>query len=372
MKYFFAFGTRPEVIKMAPVIKEAQRRGHEVITCLSGQHKEMVTPFLEFFEIKVDHNLAIMKDKQTLESITSSALEGFCEALEKFKPDMVFVQGDTTTTFAGALAAFYKKIPVAHIEAGLRTDERYSPFPEEINRRMVGQIAEYHFAPTAQAAENLYRDGIRENVFVTGNTSIDALDFTLEKISHQSTQENESDKRIILVTSHRRENLGAAQTQIFSALEDLHDKFSDVEIIFPVHLNPLVQQAAKDSLSHLPRVKLVAPLDYVEFVKTMKKATLILSDSGGVQEEAPHLGKPVLVLRETTERPEGVESGTSFLVGSDAKKIVDLASRLLTDKCFYQEVSNAQNPYGNGHSARKIFDCLAPKLSLRRQKETFF
>lgn len=371
MKYFFAFGTRPEVIKMAPVIKEAQRRGHEVITCLSGQHKEMVTPFLEFFEIQVDHNLEIMKDKQTLESITSSALEGFCQALEKFKPDMVFVQGDTTTTFAGALAAFYKKIPVAHIEAGLRTDERYSPFPEEINRRMVGQIAQYHFAPTAQAAENLYRDGIRENVFVTGNTSIDALDFTLEKISQKSVQ-HEGDKRIILVTSHRRENLGDAQIEIFSALEDLHDKFSDIEIIFPVHLNPLVQKAAKDSLSHLPRVKLVVPLDYVEFVKMMKRSTLILSDSGGVQEEAPHLGKPVLVLRETTERPEGVESGTSFLVGSDAKKIVDLASRLLTDKGFYQQVSSAQNPYGHGRSAQKIFDHLAPKASLKRQKETFF
>lgn len=356
MKLFFAFGTRPEVIKMAPVIKEAIIQGHEVITCLSGQHKEMVIPFLDFFEIKVDHDLEIMRANQTLETITCAALEGFSRALEKFKPDFVFVQGDTTTTFAGALAAFYQKIPVGHIEAGLRTDNKYSPFPEEINRRMVGQIADYHFAPTEEAAGNLKRDGITKNVFVTGNTSIDALEFTLKKISEKKCEN--SGMRTLLVTTHRRENLGDGQNEIFQALRELHQKFSDIEIVFPVHLNPIVQKAAQEGLGDLERVRLIKPLDYVEFVEMMKKSTLILSDSGGVQEEAPHLGKPVLVLRDTTERPEGIASGTSFLVGTNKAKIVELASRLLSDDVFYQKVSNAQNPYGDGDSAKEILKLI--------------
>lgn len=367
MRILFAFGTRPEVIKMAPVIHKAKELGHEPIVCLSGQHREMVVPFLEFFQIQAHENLDLMRANQTLESVTSAALTGYCELIDKYSPDFVMVQGDTTSTFVGALAGFYRKIPVAHIEAGLRTENRYSPFPEELNRRMTSQLAALHFPPTDASKENLEREGFRENVYVTGNTSIDALDFTVDKIKNTPELEAElenrfsfldSSKRLILVTSHRRENLGEGQKNIFQSLRELHEKYDDIQIVFPVHMNPIVQKAAKENLGGLDRVELIDPLDYVSFVWMMEKSYLIMSDSGGVQEEAPHLGSPVLVLRDTTERPEGIDAGTSFLVGTERAAILAKASELLDDKKAHDAVSRSANPYGNGEASRAIFEAI--------------
>lgn len=367
MKILFAFGTRPEVIKMAPVIHKAKSLGHEPIICLSGQHREMVMPFLEFFQIEAQENLDLMRANQTLESVTSAALSGYCELIDKHSPDFVMVQGDTTTTFAGALAGFYRKVPVAHIEAGLRTKNRYSPFPEELNRRMTSQLATLHFPPTQASRENLEREGFCEDVYVTGNTSIDALDFTVDKIKNTPDLAGDlekrfsfldSSKRLILVTSHRRENLGEGQKNIFQALRDLHEKYDDIQIVFPVHMNPIVQKAAKENLGDLDRVELIEPLDYVSFVWMMERSYLIMSDSGGVQEEAPHLGSPVLVLRDTTERPEGIDAGTSFLVGTERLAILAKACEFLDDREARDAVSRSANPYGDGEASSAIFEAV--------------
>ena len=372
MKILFAFGTRPEVIKMAPVIHKAKEMGHEPVVCLSGQHREMVVPFIEFFQVEAHENLDLMRANQTLESVTAASLTGYCQLIDKYSPDFVVVQGDTTSTFAGALAGFYRKVPVAHIEAGLRTDNRYSPFPEELNRRMTSQLSTLHFPPTENSKANLEKEGFRDQVFVTGNTSIDALDFTVEKTikTPELTQDLEkrfsfldSSKRMILVTSHRRENLGEGQKNIFQALRDLHEKYDDIQIVFPVHMNPIVQQAAREGLGDLDRVELIEPLDYVSFVWMMDKSYLIMSDSGGVQEEAPHLGSPVLVLRQSTERPEGLDAGTSFLVGTERSAIFAKACDFLDDPQKRELVSKSANPYGNGKAAEAIMQVLIKNLT---------
>lgn len=357
MKYFFAFGTRPETIKMAPLIHQAKKRGHQVIVGLSGQHREMVLPFLKWFELAVDYDLEIMRPNQTLTDITMYALEGYSRVLKECQPDLVFVQGDTTTSFVAALAAFYQGIKVAHVEAGLRTGNKHSPFPEEINRSLIGRIADYHFPPTVKSAENLRAEGLTQNIAVTGNTSIDALEYTLKKLEARQPAPA-ADGRLILVTTHRRENLGDGHREIFQAIKTLVQEFSDVKVLFPVHLNPKVREMVALELEGLDRVELCDPLDYTDFVLAMKKTFLILTDSGGVQEEAPHLGVPVLVLRDTTERPESVEAGCSFLVGTSKTEILKQARRLLTDSDHYAKVSKTANPYGDGSASQKILDFI--------------
>jgi UDP-N-acetylglucosamine 2-epimerase (non-hydrolysing) len=362
MKLFFAFGTRPETIKMAPLIHEAKKRGHQAIVGLSGQHREMVAPFLKWFDLQVDYDLEIMRPNQTLTEITMYALEGYSRVLAECKPDIVFVQGDTTTSFVAALAAFYQGIKVAHVEAGLRTGNKLSPFPEEINRSLIGRIADYHFPPTIKSAENLKAEGLSENISVTGNTSIDALEYTLKKLSTQEQAKAqpylEHDGRLVLVTTHRRENLGDGHREIFQAIKTLVQEFNDLKVIFPVHLNPRVREIVAQELDGLDRIHLCDPLDYTDFVGAMKKTTLILTDSGGVQEEAPHLGVPVLVLRNTTERPESVEAGCSFLVGTSKEAILKQARQLLTDPVHYAKVSKTANPYGDGTASLKILDFI--------------
>lgn len=365
MKLLFAFGTRPETIKMAPVIRLAQTRGHQVVVALSGQHKEMVLPFIEWFDLKIDHDLEIMRPNQTLTDITVSALKGYSDLILQEKPDVVLVQGDTTTGFVASLAAFYQGVKVAHIEAGLRTHNKSSPFPEEINRSLIGRIADFHFPPTQTSADNLARESIEKNVLVTGNTSIDALKFTLDKISHDQNliakleaKLPKTTGRMILVTTHRRENLGDGHRAIFLAMKQLLEEFQDIEFVFPVHLNPKVRKVVEEELSGYGRVHLIEPLDYTSFVWAMKKSFLILTDSGGVQEEAPHLGRPVVVLRDTTERPEAISAGCSFLVGTNQDKIVEISKKLLSDSDFYQSVSKINNPYGDGNSSLKILESL--------------
>lgn len=367
MKLFFAFGTRPEAIKMAPLIHEALKQKHEVIVALSGQHKEMVAPFIEFFELKVDHDLEIMKPNQTLTDITVNALTGYSRLIAEAKPDVVLVQGDTTTSFVAGLAAFYNGCKVAHVEAGLRTFNRTSPFPEEVNRSLLGRIADFHFPPTVASAENLKSENITENLWVTGNTSIDALEYTLKKIAdspelqdqiQDSLPRLDPDKRTILVTTHRRENLGDGHREIFRAIKEMIERYPDIEIVFPVHLNPKVQDLVREELGKTSRVHLTAPLDYLSFVWMMNRSFLILTESGGVQEEAPHLGKPVIVLRETTERPEAIDAGCSFLVGTSKEKILKKAYELLDNPDYYKKVSKIANPFGDGHASEKIIEAL--------------
>lgn len=367
MKLFFAFGTRPEAIKMAPLIHEALKQKLEVVVALSGQHKEMVAPFIDFFELKVNHDLEIMKPNQTLTDITVNALAGYSRLIAEEKPDVVLVQGDTTTSFVAGLAAFYNGCKVAHVEAGLRTFNKASPFPEEVNRSLIGRIADFHFPPTLASAENLKRENITENLWVTGNTSIDALEYTLKKISESSELQAkiqnslprlDPKKRTILVTTHRRENLGDGHREIFRAIKEMIERYPDVEIVFPVHLNPKVQDLVKEELGETSRVHLTAPLDYLSFVWMMNRSFLILTDSGGVQEEAPHLGKPVIVLRETTERPEAIDAGCSFLVGTSKEKILKKAYELLDDSEYYKKVSKIANPFGDGHASEQIIQAL--------------
>lgn len=364
-KILFCFGTRPEAIKMAPIIRQCKDFGFLPVVCISGQHREMIIPFLDLFEIEVHYNLDIMKAVQGLSYITTSIIQGLDPILQKERPDFVCVQGDTSTTFASALTAFYHKIPVLHVEAGLRTQNRYSPFPEEINRRMTTEIATFHFAPTELSAQNLNSEGHYKNVHVTGNTSIDALEITLEKLRGDKIEakfnflEGLSDKKMILLTSHRRENFGKPQESIFSSVLDTLEQSDDCFVVFPVHMNPVVQKAARDYFGDHKRVFLIEPLGYEEFVWMMKRCHFIMSDSGGVQEEAPHLGKPVLVLRDTTERPEGVDAGVNFLVGLEREKILNMTLRLINDHDFYSRVQSIRNPYGDGAAASKILKIVS-------------
>ena len=371
------FGTRPEAIKMAPLVLELQKRADiQSICCVTAQHREMLDAVLEIFRLTPDYDLNIMEPRQTLSTITTKCLLGMEGVLEEAKPDLVLVHGDTSTTFAGALAAFYRQIPVGHVEAGLRTWDKYSPFPEEMNRKLVGDIADLHFCPTPANRENLAREGITDGVFVTGNTVIDALKTTVRPDYQFATQALNSldyaGKRIILVTCHRRENYGQPMTNIMTALRRLADAFPDVELVYPVHLSPVVREAAGKYLSGHPRIHLIDPLSADEMHNLMARAYLVMTDSGGLQEEAPALGRPVLVLRRETERPEAVRAGTVRLAGTEEEEIFSLASELLHDERAYHAMAHAVNPYGDGQACRRIADAIEWKFGLRADKPDEF
>ena len=371
------FGTRPEAIKMAPLALELQKRpGIRALCCVTAQHREMLDSVLEIFKLKPDYDLNIMQPRQTLSTITSKCLTGMDDVLNEAKPDLVLVHGDTSTTFAGALAAFYHQIPVGHVEAGLRTYDKWSPFPEEMNRKMVGAIADLHFCPTVANQKNLQRENITQGVFLTGNTVIDALqttvvkDFTFaEDILNNLDYEN---RKVILVTCHRRENYGQPMTNIMTALRRIADAFPEVELVYPVHLSPVVQEAAHKYLDNHPRIHLIAPLAVDEMHNLMARCHLVMTDSGGLQEEAPALGKPVLVLRKETERPEAVEAGTVKLAGVEEEVIFSMASELLTNPAAYQAMAHAVNPYGDGHACRRIADAIEWKFGLRAERPEEF
>jgi len=373
-KILFVFGTRPEAIKMAPVVNIFKQDGahFETRVAVTAQHREMLDQVLEVFQIEPDFDLDLMADNQTLESLTGKVLNGISSLFDDYRPDLIFVQGDTTTTFAASLAAFYKKIPVGHIEAGLRTSNRYSPFPEEINRRMTSSIATYHFPPTKQAAQNLLHEGVeKENIEITGNTVIDALLSVSERLDtehdkYETSFSNEYDidlaaKQTILVTGHRRESFGHGFENICYAIKQIAQN-NNVQVIYPVHLNPNVQEPVNRLLGGVDNVYLIPPQDYVPFVYLMKNAHIILTDSGGVQEEAPSLGKPVLVMRDNTERPEGVHSGTARLVGTDTEKIISQVDLLLNGQAEYNKMAKAANPYGDGKASNHIFDFISNNL----------
>lgn len=365
IKVMSIFGTRPEAIKMAPVVKAmAHDERFAPITVVTGQHREMLDQVLKIFKIKPDYDLNIMQKDQTLSSITSKVLLGMDKILQEDRPDLILVHGDTTTTFSAGLSAFYHQIPVGHVEAGLRTWNKYSPFPEELNRQMTDVLTDLYFAPTTTSRDNLLRENHPENqIFVTGNTAIDALKDTVSENYHNEILEEISeDHRIILVTMHRRENQGEPMQRVFKAIRQVVDETPDVEVIFPVHLNPKVQQMAETELGNDPRIKLVAPLDVLDFHNIAARSYLIMTDSGGVQEEAPSLGKPVLVLRDTTERPEGVAAGTLKLVGTDPQAVKEQMNTLLNDSAKYAEMAQAQNPYGDGHAAARILDAIAKTI----------
>ena len=371
------FGTRPEAIKMAPLVRELQDRpGIQSICCVTAQHRQMLDAVLDIFHLEPDYDLNIMQPRQSLYTITSKCLLGMEGVLEEAKPDLVLVHGDTSTTFAGALAAFYRQIPVGHVEAGLRTGDKYSPFPEEMNRKLVGDIADLHFCPTMSNRENLAREGITDGVFITGNTVIDALKTTVVKDYRFSNELLNSldyaGRRILLVTCHRRENYGAPMANIMTALRRVADAFPEAELVYPVHLSPVVREAAGKYLSGHPRIHLIEPLDVEEMHNLMARCYLVLTDSGGLQEEAPALGKPVLVLRRETERPEAVAAGTVRLAGTEEETVFRLASELLKDESAYRAMAHAVNPYGDGHACRRIVDAIAWKFGLRAEKPEQF
>lgn len=371
------FGTRPEAIKMAPLVQELQsREGIESICCVTAQHREMLDSVLHIFHIQPDYDLNIMEPRQTLSTITTKCLLGMEEVFQKARPDLVLVHGDTSTTFAGALAAFYHQIKVGHVEAGLRTWDKYSPFPEEMNRKLVGDIADLHFAPTVANRANLEREDIKEGVFITGNTVIDALKTTVVKNFHFSTDLlNHLDyagKKVILVTCHRRENYGEPMAHIMTALRRLAEDFSDVELVYPVHLSPVVREAAAKYLSGHPRIHLIDPLDVQEMHNLMARAYLVMTDSGGLQEEAPALGRPVLVLRRETERPEAITAGTVKLAGTEEETVYQMAAELLRDQSAYAAMAHAVNPYGDGFACRRIVDAIEWKFGLRPDRPEEF
>lgn len=366
------FGTRPDAVKMAPVVKELQQYEPQVQVkvVVTGQHREMLDQVLQVFSITPHHDLNIMQHGQTLAQITVRVLEGLDALLREEKPHVVLAQGDTTTTFVAALSAFYHQVAFGHVEAGLRTHYKYNPFPEEMNRKLAGAIADFHFAPTPQARDNLLREGVSpDTIWVTGNTGIDAL-LMVAKMPYPMTdpllqQAIASPLRTVLLTAHRRENWGEPLRRICAAVKTLVERFDEIQVVFPMHRNPLVRQTVTEALGNVPRVVLIEPPDYAPFVKLMQSAYFILTDSGGVQEEAPSLGKPVLVLRQTTERPEGVEAGTARLVGTDVARIVEEASRLLSDETAYQQMARAVNPYGDGKAAQRIRQVLFQHFEVR-------
>ena len=365
LKVMTIFGTRPEAIKMAPVVLELQKYPEQIqpIVTVTAQHREMLDQVLQLFRIQPDYDLDIMSPSQTLFDITSRALTGLNEVLAEARPDLVLVHGDTTTTFVGALAAFYHQIPVGHVEAGLRTGDKYSPYPEEMNRKLAGVLTDLHFAPTATARQNLLQENVETgSVFVTGNTVIDALLATVKRefrfADELLTSLDFVGRRVILVTTHRRENLGEPMRHVYQALKRIVTEFSDVEVVFPVHRNPKVREVVESVLGHLPRVHLTDPLDYEPFVNLMARSTLILTDSGGIQEEAPSLGKPVLVLRDTTERPEAIEAGTVRLIGTAEETVYAETKALLSNPAQYRVMSEATNPYGDGKASRRIVQTI--------------
>lgn len=359
-KIMIVFGTRPEAIKMCPLVNELKRRKTiKTVVCVTGQHRQMLEQVLKAFNVKPDYDLSIMKDKQTLFDITVGILEKIKSVLENEKPDTVLVHGDTTTTFVTALACFYLKIPVGHVEAGLRTYNIYSPYPEEFNRQAVGIIAKYNFAPTELSKQNLIKEGKQpESIFVTGNTAIDALKTTVRKDYTSENLEWANGSRLIMITAHRRENLGEPMHHMFRAIRRIIDEHPDVKAIYPIHMNPVVRKAAQEELGGCENIRIIEPLDVLDFHNYLARSYLILTDSGGIQEEAPSLGKPVLVMRDTTERPEGVSSGTLKLVGTDEKVIYKNFKELLENETAYKKMSMASNPYGDGFACKRIADIL--------------
>lgn len=380
IKVMLVFGTRPEAIKMCPLVKEFQKHndGFETIVCVTGQHREMLDQVLNIFEVKPDYDLNIMKQGQDLYDVTARVLTGMRDVFKECKSDVVLVHGDTTTSTAAALAAFYQQIPVGHVEAGLRTHNIYSPWPEEMNRQITGRIATYNFSPTPLSESNLKAEKAQGNIYVTGNTVIDALHMVVNKLKNDETLAKEQEailkqagydvnrladgKKLVLITGHRRENFGEGFIHMVTAIKDLKNKYPDVDFVYPMHLNPNVRKPIHEvfgeDLSNLGNMFFIEPLQYLEFVYLMEKATIVLTDSGGIQEEAPGLGKPVLVMRDTTERPEALASGTVHLVGTDYQKIMDEVSTLLEDEQAYEKMSKAVNPYGDGKACERIVEIL--------------
>lgn len=379
LKVMTVFGTRPEAIKMCPLVLEMKKYPDliEPLVAVTAQHREMLDQVLELFQIKPDYDLNIMTSGQTLYDVTTRALMGLKEVMEEAKPDIVLVHGDTTTTFAGALAAFYAQIPVGHVEAGLRTGNKYSPYPEEMNRKLTGAIADMHFAPTAISKQNLLKENVNpDNILVTGNTVIDALQATVQKdYVFEDAEFNkvfESGHRLILMTTHRRENLGEPMRHVYKALKGVLETHEDVEAIFPVHKNPKVREIVQQELGGLDRVHLIEPMDYEPFANLMAKVDIVLTDSGGIQEEAPALGKPVLVLRDTTERPEAVSAGTVLLVGTAYEDVLRETNRLLDDAAHYKKMAEAANPYGDGQACARIVNAVLRKNGFDVQKLSEF
>ena len=369
IKVMTVFGTRPEAIKMAPLVKELKSREEiECIVCVTAQHRQMLDQVLEVFDIKPDYDLNIMQVGQTLSDITSRALTGLEKVIKEVKPNIVLVHGDTTTTFAGALAAYYNQVDIGHVEAGLRTWNKYSPFPEEMNRQMVGVMADMHFAPTENSKNSLLKENKKpETIYVTGNTAIDALATTVKKDYYNPVFDWVGNDRMILLTAHRRENIGDSMRSIFKAVKRIVTEFPDVKVVYPIHKNPVVREIANEIFGDCDKVKLIEPLEVFDFHNFMNKSYIILTDSGGVQEEAPALGKPVLVLRNTTERPEGIEAGTLKLTGTDEETIYEETKKLLTSKEEYEEMSKASNPYGDGHASERITDEIIKRYTLKRE-----
>lgn len=364
IKVMTVFGTRPETIKMAPLVKELKSRDEiETIVCVTAQHRQMLDQVLNAFKIVPDYDLDIMKQGQTLTDITTRVLQGLEKVIKEVKPDIVLVHGDTTTTFAGALAAFYNQVAIGHVEAGLRTYNKYSPFPEEANRQFVGVISDMNFAPTEQSKENLLKEGKNpETITVTGNTAIDALKTTVQDDYEHEIIDWVDESRMIMLTAHRRENLGEPMKNMFRAIKRIIEKYDDIKVVYPVHLNPIVVQTAEEIFGDCDRIKLIKPLEVLDFHNLLNKSYLILTDSGGIQEEAPSLGKPVIVLRDTTERPEGIAAGTLKLAGTNEEIIYSLIDELLTNEKEYARMSHASNPYGDGFASKRIVDAIIKKF----------
>lgn len=361
IKVMTIFGTRPEAIKMAPLVLELEKHPDEFesIVTVTAQHRQMLDQVLEIFNVTPDYDLNIMKDRQTLVDVTTRGLEGLDKIMKEVKPDIVLVHGDTTTTFIASLAAFYNQIVVGHVEAGLRTWNKYSPFPEEMNRQLTGVISDLHFSPTSKAAENLLRENKdEESIFITGNTAIDALKTTVKEQYDHEVLQKIAGSRLILLTAHRRENLGEPMRNMFRAVKRIVDEHDDIQVVYPVHLNPAVRELADEILGNNPRIHLIEPLDVIDFHNFAARSYLILTDSGGVQEEAPSLGVPVLVLRDTTERPEGIEAGTLKLAGVEEETIYRMAKELLTDNSAYEKMAKAVNPYGDGNASKRIVEAI--------------
>lgn len=377
IKIMSVFGTRPEAIKMAPLVKcLAEREYFESICCLTGQHREMLDSVMEIFDLKGDYDLNIMEKRQTLSTITTKTILGMDDVIDQAQPDMILVHGDTSTTFAGALAAFYHKVPVGHVEAGLRTWDKYSPFPEEMNRTLVGDIATLHFSPTKANASNLTREAIAGEIFITGNSVIDAMKYTVRDDFKFSTPElNELDfdrNRVITLTCHRRENYGQPMEDIMAAVREIAQKYPDVIFVYPVHLSPVVQECAKRNLGDIANVKLIPPVNVEEMHNLISRSFMVMTDSGGLQEEAPALGKPVLVMRKETERPEAIAAGTAKLAGVDKDTIITMACELLDDPAAYEKMAKAVNPYGDGNACDRIADAIAWHFGLLEERPVDF
>lgn len=376
IKVMTVFGTRPEAIKMAPLVLALKERADEfeAVTVVTAQHRQMLDQVLEIFKIKPDYDLDVMKQRQTLSEITSNVLMNLDKVIATEKPDIVLVHGDTTTTFAASISAFYNQTAIGHVEAGLRTWDKYSPFPEEMNRQLTDVLSDLYFAPTSQSEANLLQENHPQKaIYITGNTAIDALKQTVQSdYNHSILDVVDADKRMILVTMHRRENQGEPMKRVFKVMRQVVETHDDVEIVYPVHLNPVVQEAAQGILGNHPRIHLIDPLDVVDFHNLAARSFFIMSDSGGVQEEAPSLGKPVLVLRDTTERPEGVEAGTLKLVGTQPEQVHDAMVELLDDQAVYDAMAHAKNPYGDGQASQRILDAIAYHFGQSKEKPEAF